>query len=190
MTKSLKVPFYILGFLIRLGRLHGYQLKKHIEQEASDFAQIRLPNLYYHLASMKKNGWVTSDVSRQGNRPEKEVFSITEQGKRKFRELFDRCLVEITCWDFPLDGVLFFSKGIPADAIVQGLATRKKQVEAALVQLSAHTAVVLKEVPAAFADLATLILSHHELHYRTEVKWLLTAIDVVKERAGKQGGIS
>lgn len=76
-----KVSFYILGFLIRLGPLHGYQLKAHIESEARDFAKIRLPNLYYHLGSMREKGWVESTRGKEGSRPEKEVFSVTPEGK-------------------------------------------------------------------------------------------------------------
>ncbi|HUI71328.1 MAG TPA: PadR family transcriptional regulator [Spirochaetia bacterium] len=183
MRDSYKVPFYILGFLIRLGPLHGYHLKMHLEHEASDFARIKLPTIYYHLGVMKGKGWVVSDVGKEGNRPEKQVFSITEDGKRKFRELLNRCLMEPVTFDFPVDGALFFSKGFSAARIAKRLADRKKQAGVILKHLSLHRDEVLHEVPVAFGDVAALLLAHHELHYQAEQKWLQSAIEVFGGRS-------
>ncbi|MGA2547401.1 MAG: PadR family transcriptional regulator [Rectinemataceae bacterium] len=188
MTESYKVPFYILGFLIRLGPLHGYQLKAHIELEARDFAKIRLPNLYYHLGSMREKGWVESKREKEGSRPEKDIFSITDEGRSKFGELLERALAEPVDWDFPLDGALFFSKGRSAKRIERELAAAEARATAALESLAAHRKEVLAEVPQGFRDVAGLILSHHERHYATEREWLAEAKKVFEARKGKIGG--
>jgi DNA-binding PadR family transcriptional regulator len=178
MNESYKVPFYILGFLIRLGPLHGYQLKAHIEQEARDFAKIRLPNLYYHLASMREKGWIESTREREEGRPEKEIFSPTKEGKIRFAELFDRCLAEGAEWDFPLDGALFFSKGKMASSIAHSLREAEARATVALEGLAAHREEVLAEVPPTFRDVASLIIGHHERHYAAEKEWLAEAIRI------------
>lgn len=188
MTDSYKVPFYILGFLIRLGPLHGYQIKTHIESEAGDFAKIRLPNLYYHLGSMREKGWVESTRGQEGSRPEKEIFSVTAEGELQFREFLDRCLAEPVGWDFPLDGALFFSKGRSAKTIARELSAAEERAAAALVTLAGHRKEVLDEVPPSFRDVAALILAHHECHYAAERKWLHEAIAVFEARKGKKGG--
>jgi DNA-binding PadR family transcriptional regulator len=181
MIDAYKVPFYILGFLIRSGPLHGYQLKTQIEHEASDFAHIKLSNLYYHLGAMKKKLWVESSIDKEGNRPEKEVFSITKEGRKAFKGLMARCLSEETLWEFPIDGVLFFvEKRIP-DFIRDGLEEEKGRISARLTGIIEHRKQVLSEVPEHFRPIANLILSHHEEHYRTEIKWLQNAIEVFGE---------
>lgn len=177
MNESYKVPFYILGFLLRLGPLHGYQLKAHIESEARDFAKIRLPNLYYHLASMREKGWIESTLEREEGRPEKEIFSPTEEGRLRFAELFERCLAESAEWDFPLDGALFFSKGRKA-SIARSLKEAEARAAAALEGLAAHRKEVLAEVPPSFRDVASLIVGHHERHYAAEKEWLAEAIKI------------
>ena len=175
MTESYKVPFYILGFLIRLGPLHGYQLKAHIEREARDFAKIGLPNLYYHLASMREKGWIESTREREGNRPEKDVFSPTDEGRLRFSQLFERCLIEPVGWDFPVDGALFFSKGRKAKSIEKAMAAAEARAATALEGLVAHRAEVLAEVPPSFREVAALILGHHERHYAAEKEWAAEA---------------
>jgi DNA-binding PadR family transcriptional regulator len=187
MTDSYKVPFYILGFLIRSGPLHGYQLKAAIEREARDFAKIKLPNLYYHLGKMRERGWLESKEGREGTRPEKEVFSVTGEGRLRFRDFLERCLSEPVDWDFPLDGALFFSKGLSAKSVVRELAAAEERASAALEGLAAHRKEVLSEVPPGFREVASLILAHHEGHYASERDWLREAIKVFAAREGGKG---
>jgi len=179
MNAAYKVPFYILGYLIRLGPLHGYQLKVTIEREASDFAKIKLPNLYYHLASMREKGWIDAEREKTGNRPEKDVYSVTAEGKAEYGELLRRCLAEPVDWDFALDGALFFSKDLSPEEIGQGLLVARARTDEALKSIKAHRLEVLAEVPAPFGDIAGLILSHHERHYAAERAWLCEAIKVI-----------
>jgi DNA-binding PadR family transcriptional regulator len=187
MTDSYKVPFYILGFLIRSGPLHGYQLKVAIEREAKDFAKIKLPNLYYHLGKMREKGWLGSKEGRSGSHPEKEIFSVTEEGRLMFQEFLERCLSDRVDWDFPLDGALFFSKGIPAKSIARELRAAEERAAAALEGLDAHREEVLAEVPPGFRGVAGLILAHHERHYLAEREWLQEAIAVFTPREGDKG---
>jgi DNA-binding PadR family transcriptional regulator len=184
MNESYKVPFYILGYLIRQGPLHGYQLKANIEREASDFAKIKLPNLYYHLASMREKGLIEAEREKQGNRPEKDMYSVTAEGKAQYEELLRRCLAEPGYWDFPIDGALFFSKDLSPEEIQQGLLVARSRADAALKSLAAHRVEVLAEVPASFSEIASLILSHHERHYAAELAWLREAIEVISARKG------
>jgi DNA-binding PadR family transcriptional regulator len=183
MTDAYKVPFYALGFLIRSGPLHGYQLKALIEHEASDFAHIKLSNLYYHLGSIKKKGWVESNFEKDGNRPEKEIFSITKEGRKAFRTLMTRCLSEEILWEFPIDGALFFSRKDSPGSLLAGLAEEENRLAERLSRMMEHREEVLSEVPEHFRSVADLILSHHEDHYRTEMKWLQKAIGILREKA-------
>jgi DNA-binding PadR family transcriptional regulator len=188
MTESYKVQFYILGYLIRLGSLHGYQIKAHIEREAADFARIKLPNLYYHLSRMEEEGWVSSRTDREGARPAKEVHSITREGRRAFAELRERCLEEGPAWDFAVDGALFFIQEGDGPAFREAFERSRSRAEAELRELASHRAETLAEVPERFREIARLIFEHHELHRRSELEWLGEAIAYFDSIDPQQGG--
>ncbi|WP_320129842.1 PadR family transcriptional regulator [uncultured Sphaerochaeta sp.] len=66
------VPLYILGVLQRMGPMHGYRIKKLISEQLSDFTQIKLPTIYYHLEKMTQSGLISVDViDSTSSRPEK-----------------------------------------------------------------------------------------------------------------------
>lgn len=83
----MSVPFYLLGLLIRFGPQHGYRLKQMVEDEIADFAKIKMPNIYYHLNKLCEEGYLNSIQNREGNRPEKSVYQITDEGKAYFGKL-------------------------------------------------------------------------------------------------------
>ena len=182
MNDSAKVPFYILGFLQRLGPLHGYQLKSHIEEQAGDFSKIKLPNLYYHLNSMKNKGWIESRSDRDGSRPEREVYSLTDEGRSQFGVLLLKCLEEPISWDFALDGVVFFSSHLPSSSLLEGLKKRRGEASEALNRLQEHKEQILQTVPQPHQGTALLLLSHHEAHYQSEIEWTLRAIEFFERK--------
>uniref|UniRef100_UPI000AEE63EC PadR family transcriptional regulator n=1 Tax=Clostridium sp. NkU-1 TaxID=1095009 RepID=UPI000AEE63EC len=65
------IPLYILGLLQRYGPQHGYQIKKIIAEQLSDFTQIKLPTIYYHLEKMETDGLLSANREKSGSRPEK-----------------------------------------------------------------------------------------------------------------------
>lgn len=78
------IPLYILGFLLRYGPQHGYQIKKRMSEQMADFTNIKLPTIYYHLEKMERDGLISAEELREGLRPEKRVYQITPEGKERF----------------------------------------------------------------------------------------------------------
>jgi len=168
----MKVPFFILGFLLRSGPLYGYELKKRIEEEASDFSQIKLSNLYYHLRFMNEKGWLEAQKEETGKRPAREVYSITQAGVTAFHKLAKEYLISVVRFDFPLDGALFFSGNIKPETFITGLDISQKAISESLARIKAHRAETLSHVPEHYRPIAELIFSHHEIHFDAEQKWL------------------
>ena len=86
------IPLYILGLLLRFGPQHGYQIKKLLAEQLEDFTQIKLPTIYYHLEKMEEAGLIISQNAKEGTRPEKKVYHVSESGCKRFRELLYRTL--------------------------------------------------------------------------------------------------
>jgi len=178
MTESYEVPFYILGFLIRFGPMHGYQLKACLERDINDFTNIKLSNLYYHLGEMNKKGLINSQVVKDNNRLEKEVFSVTALGKSKFHEYFESLAGEMADWKLPLDGILYFSDYVPREFIVDSLNKYIDKINMKIDSMLRHKKSILDNLPESASDMAELIFSHHEIHYRSEREWIHHAMEV------------
>jgi DNA-binding PadR family transcriptional regulator len=78
------IPLYILGLLQRFGPQHGYQIKKIIAEQLSDFTQIKLPTIYYHLEKMEADALLTASCEKAGSRPEKPYIQLLTREKTHF----------------------------------------------------------------------------------------------------------
>ena len=88
MAKEKKTRFVILGFLIHES-LSGYEIGEMIEQSTNNFWQESDASIYPTLKLLAKEGFVSSETAFVGKR-RKEIFSITEAGRKAFQEWFER----------------------------------------------------------------------------------------------------
>ena len=172
MKESYKVPFYILGFLRRFGPMHGYQIKKYMEEQASDFAKIKMSNLYYHLGVLCKNKLIELSQAQDTTHPEREIYKITRVGEKKFIEYYNLCLNDETDFDFPIDGAFFFSNLEDMKNINTKLLQQKEQNLKKLQILENHRKEVKAQLSNRQAEISKLIFLHHEVHYKAELQWI------------------
>lgn len=178
----MKIPFYILGLLIRYGSQSGYSLKQIIERDISDFAKIKLPTIYYHLDKLKDKGYVNYITDKDGNRPEKQVCSITPEGKLYFKELFNKMLMENPIFEFSLDGILYFKDNISNSDLSIALSSKIHNLESQLKLLEIHkikTLDVMSNEEIAFC--AESIFDHHHMHIQTEIQWIKKVLKGLKK---------
>lgn len=168
----MKAQLYILGLLMRYGPQHGYRLKQTVEEEISDFAQIRLPTIYYHLDKLKENGYVSATSDKDGNRPEKTVFSITEDGEKYFYILLKKIQVEELSLELPLDGAIFFRERIDKNVFSATIKNAKITMESKLEKLVARRDSTLQVIPDIGKLSAQAIFNHHIYHLQAELEWL------------------
>lgn len=168
----MKIPFYILGLLIRYGPQHGYKLKQIIEERISDFAKIKLPTIYYHLQKLKEQGYITEIPDNDGNRHEKFVYEITEIGIKHYEQLLIKQLKEDYSPEFELDGVLYFKESADKDILLKELEFKKKVLIDKLKSLEIRKSNTLENIPDIGRCSANLIFEHHQCHYEAELIWL------------------
>jgi len=177
MKESYKVPFYILGFLRRFGPIHGYQIKKYMEEQASDFAKIKMSNLYYHLGVMCKNKLIELSQDQDTAHPEREIYKITKIGETKFIEYYNLCLKDEVDFNFPIDGAFFFSNLENINNINTKLLQHKEKNLKRLKTLKNHKREVKAKLSNRQAEISELIFLHHEVHYEAELQWIEVAIN-------------
>lgn len=172
----MKIPFYLLGLLLRYGPQYGYKLKQIIAEQISDFANIKLPTIYYHLKNMEQRGLVSSAVDREGNRPERTTYTITDKGSQHFNHLLNEFINESYTSEFGIDGVFYFFDSVNPELMIQKLADKKNSIENVLQWLDKHQSKVLESLDDKVKAYPKIIFSHHIHHLRAELNWLEATI--------------
>ncbi len=117
MPKENKTKYAILG-LLSLAPMSGYDIKKMTDSSISNFWQENYGHIYPVLRHMESQGLVTVDVSRGKGKPDRKVYSITDEGKRQLTEWLTLPPGgEPKRNEFLLK--LFFSNLIPRDSIIE-----------------------------------------------------------------------
>jgi DNA-binding PadR family transcriptional regulator len=75
----------ILGLLAG-GPLHGYDLKAAYESDLVPEAQLNYGQVYTTLERLHRDGLVSPEVVTQTERPDRKVYSLTEEGRRELAE--------------------------------------------------------------------------------------------------------
>ncbi len=165
------VPLYILGLLQRFGPQHGYQIKKLIAEQLSDFTQIKLPTIYYHLEKMEADGLLSAAREKPGGRPEKTIYTITDKGIMAFKDMIAG-LIEFEYRPvFPSDGVFFFSDYIEKAEILSHLTAYMDKLKTAISNIKKHREETMEFVPDEDRAMVNIIFSHHERHFQAELDW-------------------
>ena len=79
----------ILGF-VDMMPLSGYDLKTMFDSSVQFYWSATHTQIYRTLDKMSKEGLVTFEVVQQTERPNKKVYSITEEGRKELREWLQR----------------------------------------------------------------------------------------------------
>ena len=168
----MKVPFYILGLLMRYGPQHGYNIKQLVSEGISDFAKIKLPTIYYHLEKLAEKGYVESNVEKDGNRPERIVYSITDSGVTYFNSLLKKILDENYSVEFNFDGALYFHTFADNNAIIKNLKQQEEFIENKLKELINTKEIAVRKLLPEYKIYCISIFNHHIYHLEAELKWI------------------
>ncbi len=79
------LKFGILG-LLNYSPMTGYKLKKIFDRSINNVWTASLSQIYRELNALEKDGFVSSQIEEQDDRPDKKIYSITEAGKGAFSD--------------------------------------------------------------------------------------------------------
>jgi DNA-binding PadR family transcriptional regulator len=115
--------FLLLGLLKESPR-HGYEIKKNIKEILSLFAGVDAQSVYYPLGILEKKGFIVKHESKQGKRPRRFVYALTEKGETRFAELLHKSLLDFKRPQFSLDLSLYFLRFAQAKERIRRLRGR------------------------------------------------------------------
>jgi DNA-binding PadR family transcriptional regulator len=153
----------LLG-LLRNQEMHGYQINEFIDEQMAFCVDLKRSTAYYILDKFCRDGLVTEETEREGNRPERRVYRITPAGEERFQALLRETLADYTPPTYAIDiGVMFLRQLGEAEAAAL-LATRREA-------MLAHRASLL-----ALRDVMppnhVVLIEHHVLQLDAELTWL------------------
>lgn len=152
----------LLGVLLG-GKMHGYRLNEYVTHAMSLYTDLKKSTAYYTLEKLEKDGYVQIEVEREGRRPERRVYQITEKGRACFFDLLRRHLSGFTRTYYVDDiGIAFMDQLSTAQAR-QLLAEKREKIQAVLQQF--------RGLPGHGGNWRHVI-SHNIAHLEVEVAWL------------------
>jgi DNA-binding PadR family transcriptional regulator len=160
--------------------MHPYEMRQLMRQRHHDRAfQIRESSVYDTVARLADRGFIEPvEVSREGRRPERTVYAITEAGRE---ELFD-WLWELTsepAADYPAFAApLMFIFALGRDRAIAALSQRSARLEAEISSSDAFRKAFETEV-AGFPRIFGIEEEYAQAMRRAELAWVrATAADL------------
>ena len=165
--KPVERQLLLLGLLMH-ANMHGYQLNEHIEHSLGFFTNLKKPTLYYTLEKLAQQGYVQQQTEREGNRPERRVYELTETGRARFFDLLRQYLQDFSRTYFADDIAITFLDQLPRDEARTLLAEKRAKTQATLAHLQ-----TLPDHGGSF----DYVLAHHTAHLEAELRWLDGILD-------------
>ncbi|MFP4384071.1 MAG: PadR family transcriptional regulator [Spirochaetia bacterium] len=164
----------VLGMLYEKD-MHGYDIKKHIEERMGDYTDIKFGSIYYFLSSFLEEGYVTE--TRPGETEDKRVYSITGKGKQLFKSLASDALHSAYEYIDPLGVLLNFIYIFPKEEIIESFRLKINDLEKLKRKaLAERTRIMRLPGVTRFAD---YLFTHSLRHLNAEIEWMEDFISFV-----------
>jgi DNA-binding PadR family transcriptional regulator len=167
----------ILGLLTEQPR-HPYEIQRLIRDRKKDFANSTQRTLYHTIDRLVKAGLIMPvETSREGNRPERTVYQLTEDGYDSFMQWLGELLAQ-PLPEYPLFTVaISYLVYLPMETALQALQARTIELEAELAGIEARKSALEQSLH----RLLLLELEYIQALRRGELTWIRTLMQDIRE---------
>lgn len=162
----------ILG-LLRRQEMHGYQITELIDRNLSVCTDLKKSLAYFLLDKMAGEGWISFEETREGKRPVKRVYRLTDKGEAEFQRLLRENLAGYHQATFGSDTGVAFIDTLPADEAAQLLRQRLLLIQQMQESIRDH--------PHRTGPIAWVV-EHQQRHLAAEADWVATLIKRIYEK--------
>ncbi len=194
-TKQTPITYGILGLLAFWGPLSGYDLKRLFDHTLATMWAAAQSQIYKELRQMKELGWVEMEREEQEARPDRKIYSITDQGYIALRTWQAQPPEVFQVRDELLLKVLFGTFATPSD-LAQNVRSRIATHEMRLLAYRQNALYIPtrgafqqgKKRPNPYGaesreDPYFSLIVHFAIEFeKTYVRWLYEVLDVVENR--------
>jgi len=146
------LAFAVLGSLGERP-MHPYEISTQLRARGKDQSiKLNYGSLYSVVAALEKNGFIEAvETIREGNRPERTVYRITDAGQAEFTDWLTELIGTPSREFHPLEAGLAYLPGLKPDRVVELLEQRVKAVDTEIEQITAmHEQMDSMEFPRIF----------------------------------------
>jgi DNA-binding PadR family transcriptional regulator len=166
----------VLG-LLKSQRQHGYQINEFIEKNLGRVSDMKKATAYAILKRLNKAGYVEVSHEQEGNRPPRQVYTITPLGEKKFDGLLRFSLANHDQVTPAGDIGLMFLDHLPKEEVTACLRERLHKLEELLSWFEAS--------PAHGHGIGVDLSNRHRIALlRCDRDWLSQAIKDIEEDHG------
>jgi DNA-binding PadR family transcriptional regulator len=134
---SYPIRYLALGLLMQ-GPGHGYQLDQDLEDDFGMIWKAGQTKLYVTLSSLEEEGLLASELEPQENRPDRKVYSLTEKGRRAFREWVSQPVPSLRAARVELIAKLRFYDLLGLPGILELIAAQQEILRSMIVEWEAE----------------------------------------------------
>jgi len=179
MKRENKTIFVILGFLSH-ENLSGYEIKKRIDSSLSFFWGVGFGQIYPTLSQMHKDGLVEKRSDYMGQKLERIIYSITEEGEIRLKEWL-RLPVENEVIKFEILLKLFFGSLLDTKTNIETINSFKDKYSDQLSILNSFETElkgIVKDSPDHIYYLLTVMFG--EKVYKAYIEWAEESTKLLK----------
>jgi len=152
----------LLGVLMN-GKMHGYRLNEYVKHVMSFYTDLKKSTVYYILNQLEKDGYVSYELEREGKRPERRIYELTDKGNAYFYELLRDSLSSYAQTSFGDDIAVSFIDSLPPNEVRELLIGKRQKIKD---QLKTY-----KEIGDHDGSLQ-YVIKHSIAHLETDISWV------------------
>jgi DNA-binding PadR family transcriptional regulator len=157
--------------LLGQNEMYGYQINEIIETQIGSSLNLTKPTTYRLLQKMADEGWVRYRDEKEGNRPTRRVYDITQEGREQFLEMLRTSLGTYEQAENPSVIGLVFLNQLRKREANQLLQTRLDMLRTLLDETIAN---------ASKREEFSILLENEILHLSAEIEWLDGVIEEMR----------
>lgn len=165
----------LLG-LLNMSDMYGYQINELIDQHLGTSVQLTKPTAYRYLNQFADEGLILASEEKDGNRPVRNVYSITAKGKEAFNQMLRECLANYEPTPSHNTIAIAFIDTVEPEETIPLLIERQNKIRKLLQMLSNDM-----DHSGSF----NYMLSHQVRHLETELEWLNEIIEHQKDQINR-----
>jgi DNA-binding PadR family transcriptional regulator len=162
-----------LGILARSGPSHGHQIRRVADlTDVAEWGGVSVGALYRELRAMERDGLVeAARTEKVGNRPERTVYAITDEGRLELVALREQAIKpSLASGPDPLGvALLFAADGVDRAELRRTLRARRDMLAIWVAEVSAERDELIAK--GYLDELAAAVMRRGILHMEAEIGW-------------------
>jgi DNA-binding PadR family transcriptional regulator len=159
--------------------MHPYEIAQTLRSQGKDAStKTNYGSLYTVVQNLEKHGFVeVTGVERQGNRPERTVYGLTDAGREEMAEWLSD-LIAIPAKEYPIfESALSLMAALPPDEVARLLEMRLASLEVQVASGRGALEKLYETLPRLF-----LVEVEYQLHMvEAQAQWVRGFLDEIRE---------